>query len=173
MEIRKTITLFWREIQVSNLWDTMIKSVKWEWRKLKQYTRYDWYMRVNICEWSKIHQWFVHRLVASAFLWLDISKGREQCALHNNDIRNDNRVENIYIGTYKDNAIDRAVRWRGNSPIWSNNTASILKEEQVINIKILLKEWNMLQRQICNLYWISRNTIYCISSWKTWKHIII
>jgi hypothetical protein len=173
MEIRKIITLFSREIQVSNLWNTMIKSLKWEWRKLKQYTRYDWYMRVNICEWKCIHQWFVHRLVASAFLWLDISNWREQCALHKNDIRNDNRVENIYIGTYKDNAIDRANRWRGNSPKWSKNTGSVLKEEQVVNIKHLLKEWNMLQRQIWNLYWVSKNAIQSISSWKTWKHIII
>lgn len=170
MEIRKQITLFWRELNVSSIWNVMIKSLKWEWNIAKQYDK-RWYRRINVCNLNKVNEVLIHRLVAHVFLWLDLSKWREQCALHKNDIRNDNRVENLYVWTYKDNAVDRDSRWRWNKPKWSNNTASILKERQVVAIKNLLRRWSLFHSQIWKIYWVSRDAIQKISSWKNWKHI--
>ena len=171
MEIRKDINLFWRKLKVSNKWNIMIKSLKWDWLVLKQYNKQG-YRRVNICKWGEIHQWMVHRLVAHTFLWLDLSMWKSLCALHKNDIRDDNRVENIYVWTYKDNAIDRSVRNRWFKCKWSNNPSSILKEDEVVEIKKLLKEWKK-HWEIWTMFWVSRDAIQKISSWKNWRHIQI
>lgn len=170
MEIRKWITLYSRELKVSNKGNVMIKSLKWERKELKQYDK-QWYRRVNICKWSRIYQWMVHRLVAKAFLWLDISKWREECALHKNDIRHDNRVENIFVWNYKDNAVDRAKKWRWVSLKWSDNPLSKLNETDVLKIKGILREWKLFHSEIWKIFWVWRDAIQKIASWKNLKHI--
>ena len=168
METRKPIPFLDGKYEASNLWNIRESD-----KLLKQYKRKDGYMRVNFYKLKSYPDMKVHRLVASAFLWLDLSLWRKQCALHKNDIRDDNRLENIYVWTYKDNTIDRSIRNRWFKCKWSNNPSSILKEKQVISIKKLINKWILKHGQIWDLFWISRDAIQKTSSWKNWKHIIV
>ena len=45
---------------------------------------------------------FVHRLIAEA--WLDVRHG--QLVLHINDVKDDNRVANLKLGTHRENRLD-------------------------------------------------------------------
>ena len=75
-----------------------------------------------------ISRWYqVHRLVASAFLWLDLNSCINSdrkialCVLHKNDIRHDNRLENLFLGTQKENMKDMVLKWRATRLIWKYN----------------------------------------------------
>lgn len=62
---------------------------------------------------------------------------------------------------------------RPNFSVGEQNSCAILKEAQVIEIKKLLKNKEIKQSDIANLFKVSRQVIYGISSGKTWKHITI
>ena len=57
----------------------------------------------------------IHRLVAYLFLWLDI-KNKNIFACHKNDIRDDNRLENIFVWTPQDNTQDMISKWKHYTP---------------------------------------------------------
>lgn len=169
INMRAKIKFLWSNYEASNLGEIRL----WD-KILKQYKRKDGYMRVNLyVNWNLYSDMTVHRLVANAYLWLDLSMGRMQCCLHKNDIRDDNRLSNLFIWTYKDNAVDRASKNRGNNLKWSANKSSILNEKQVIEIKKSLFEANKTHSEIAKLYWVWRCTIQKIWSWKNRKHISI
>lgn len=53
------------------------------------------------------------------------------------------------------------------------NYLSVLTENQVIEIKILLRYTKMLQKEIANLYNINQRTVSAIKNEKIWKHVNI
>lgn len=69
----------------------------------------------------------VQRLIAKT--WIPNPKNKP-CVCHKNNIRTDNRVSNLYWGTYLENAQqcirDNRFRPRGKVPISSNNKASLV-----------------------------------------------
>lgn len=107
----------WRDIpwyewlyQVSNMW--RVKSFRrWRTMVLKP-SKITWWLWVRLI--GKTYK--VHRLVASAFLWLWLDSFVDQkhsiCVCHHNDDPSDNRLDNLFLWTKKDNNTDKIKKWR-------------------------------------------------------------
>ena len=177
-EIWKPIVWYEHIYQASNLWRIRrlphyAKHPKW-WLVFKDYyimkwtRRPTWYMFVEL-KWKPF---WIHRLIANAFLWLDLNNPHIY-ACHKNDIRNDNRVENLFVWSPRDNVIDMINKWRAILPkkqLWEKHWQSIFKEEDILNIRKLYIEW-LSQKEIgikynCDQWHISR-----IVNRKLWGHI--
>lgn len=69
-------------------------------RLLKQTPRSDGYVMVGLCKNNKSKHFYVHRIIAEAFLDRDEIRN---CVNHINGIRSDNRLSNLEWVTYKEN----------------------------------------------------------------------
>lgn len=173
MEIFKDIPWYEWLYQVSNLGN--IKSLqnnKWDFREklLSIKKEKNWYLRVAIYS-GKIKKYYsVHRLVWSAFLWLEL-QNRKALILHKNDIRDDNRVENLTLWTHKDNSQDCLKKWRWTDNSWERNWMRKLTEEQVKSIRLSYtwKRWE--QTRIAKKYAVPISNIWQIVHWLIWKNI--
>lgn len=65
--------------------------------KLKPWLHNNGYLKVNL-EYKKPYS--IHRLLAITFI---TNPGNKRCVCHRNNIKTDNRVENLYWGTQKEN----------------------------------------------------------------------
>lgn len=130
MEIYDTTSLPWEEwrdipwyewlYQVSNLW--RVKSL---YRKINGCIYQSrviltwisrWYNQVHLSVWWSRKAFFVHRLVAAWFLWLDLYSfnfGTDWLFVcHKDDNPFNNKSENLFIWTAKDNSTDMSRKWR-------------------------------------------------------------
>lgn len=156
----------------SNYWQ--IKSLdrfiidKW-WNKfiigkiLKHFNNGKWYRIITLNK-NWIQKWFkLHRLIASVFLWLNLSS-KNICVCHKDDNPCNNRLDNLFLGTQKDNTIDMVLKWRWNYFYWFDNK----KSHQVSQFNIdwtFIKTWG----SICTVnreLWISRQWIMNCCKWK-------
>lgn len=177
-EVWKDITWWEERYQVSNMWrvrslDHYCNHSKWwialkKWKIMKLNIRF-WYAHVRF-PWSQLFR--VHRLVAQAFLWFNINR-KDLVICHKNDIKNDNRIENLFIWTQSDNIRDCSAKWRLPSKKWENNNYARLTEEKVKWIKLKLKEWKLNYLEIWDMFWISRQTIWDIKRNRTWSFVKI
>ena len=176
-EIYKDIKGYERLHQVSNLGNIKGLVTNSHRRKgiKKPWVDKDWYLYITLFhEWHrKNHR--IHRLVAQAFLW----NIKWKIVMHLDDDPKNNKVDNLRIGTQKENIQDCVNKWRmkDNSENlvhnkWEKHFNSKLTDLKVKSIKILLKDWYRWV-DIADIYWISKYTISLIKLWKTWKHIII
>ena len=180
MEIWKDIPIYKWFYQASNLWEvrSLDRYVLWrrgnqqikKWKILKKQIRWIWYYAVDISIKWKIKSVLIHRLVASTFLWLDL-KNTKIKVCHNDDNPLNNKLDNLFLWTQKDNIQDMFKKWRQHNRQWENWWNSKLKKEEVIEIKRLLKEWGS-QQKIAKRYNVWQQLISLINTWKRWKHII-
>ena len=111
-------TIEWYEWRyfVSTKWRVKSVSLKTWKEKIKRATYRRWYLRVTLSKNWNDKKFQVHRLVAHAFLWLDLYEEKTThhwtCVCHKNDIRDDNRLENLFIWTQRDNVIDAYDKWK-------------------------------------------------------------
>lgn len=185
-EIWKDIVWFEWKYQVSNMGS--VKRLPYEWthtvkiwqstfsrlrlskERIMSFSTVDWYKRVSFSIWWwKSKRYLVHRLVYCSFNEISI-KFLWQCSntlvLHKNDIRDDNRLENLFLGTQKDNVQDMINKWR-------HKRGVCLKRKiwfsDVDKIKSLYKEvWNIFR--IWEIYWVSGATISRVINNKIWKN---
>jgi len=107
----------------------------------------------------------VHRLVSLHFI--DNPENKEQVN-HKNGIKTDNRVENLEWMTSSENqrhSIETGLK----KILKGDQCDSKLKEFQAKIIKYGLK--NLTQKNISDIYGISRVTVSDIRRGKSWKHI--
>lgn len=106
----------------------------------------------------------VHRLVASAFLWLDL-KDKYTLVCHKNDIKNDNILDNLFLWTHKDNTQDMMKKWR---------------QKTVNRKKVWMYDslWNLTEFQSLHeaerKTWVLRTSIFRVCNWKrktSWWYI--
>lgn len=165
----------WRDVvwyewlyQVSDLWS--VKSIKWwkrnTWKeKLLKNGNICWYNTVGLCIHWKRKQYLVHRLVAQAFLWLDITDTK-LFACHKNDVRDDNRVVNLFLWSCSDNLQDMVKKWRHNSQwkFWKlHHNSKIVYQYD--------KQWNFIKkwywwREINRVLWFNPSYISAVCLWK-------
>lgn len=137
-------TEIWKDIpwwewlyQVSNLWG--VKSLwykpyigcrwrlcKWVKEKLlRQSDDKDWYKWVTLQKKWYIKRYRVHRLIAHAFLWLEIDTDYNAftslCVCHKDDNPKNNRLDNLFLADHKYNMKDKMKKWRHKTPKWSEH----------------------------------------------------
>jgi len=165
MEKWKDIPWYEWLYQISNL--GRVKSKK---RKIETIIKHSlskrWnYSRVSLSWNSKQVNLSIHRLVAQAFLWLDINNTKIQ-ALHKSeellDWRLNNSLSNLWVWTAKENSQDmiKKNRWANQWKFWLSHT----KTKVIIQYNldwIQIKEWEwsyQIQRELWIHQW---NIIQC------------
>jgi len=122
------------------------------------------YKRVVLCKNSKIERWFIHRLVAMAFIPNPDNKPQVN---HIDNNQSNNRVENLEWCTHKENMQHEVKNGRTQQGV--KNKGVKLTEQQVLKIRELRK--TMRNIDIANMYNVDRNAITAICTGKTWKHL--
>lgn len=145
-------------------------SVKGKGRWLSQYKQSQYYWGVMFGGKSRGNK-LVHQLVGRNFL-KEYKDGLN--ILHKDealDYPNINFLDNLYVGTAKDNVIDKHIKNRGN-----HKGKPHLTIEQVDEIRSMWhnnrgETVNKFSTKICGFYGVSRTTISCIIKEKTWSYV--
>lgn len=167
-EIWKDIPWYFWNYKVSNLW--RIKNYKWvmnSYKKLNGYVEVDLYMLWNRKKTS------AHRLVAQSFLWLNLEDSSVYVC-HKDDNPSNNCVDNLFLGTAKDNMRDMINKWRDinnfklNNPnkwkFWKDNKSS-KKISQFTLDNLFIREWSSwieMEKET----WINNWNVSSCCSWK-------
>lgn len=159
-EVWKDIPGYEGLYQVSDLGN--VKNSKWKIMSLV--TIKSWYQKVCLYKnWiKKIIS--VHRLVWAWFLWINLNFVRDKnsiCVLHKNDVRNDNKLSNLFLWTQKDNIRDMFSKWRSKfNP--SHNWKKVL---QFTKDWEFIREWHNMNAVNKEL-WIDSSVICKVCKWK-------
>ena len=151
-------------------WDT--SSERWIYSrkindKLLQFWKSHEYYRITLCKDWEIKSYLVHRLVAQLFLGLDITD-KKMLVCHKNDNPKDNRVENLFLWTAKDNMEDCVNKWRIWRMFWQKNPRVKLNDTKISLIKLMLDMW-CKQKDIAFRFLVNPSVISRISNWKAWN----
>lgn len=126
------------------------KLLKWAWNRYR-------HVKLN---WKFL---LVHRIIASAFLWLNLyDKTKYVC--HKDDNPNNNKVENLFIWTAKENSQDMVNKWRN---IW-NRKLTFQQVKEIIEMK-----WKKKQIELSKEFNVSRSCIAMIHCWKNFSSLLI
>lgn len=130
------------------------------------------HLQVNLCKNKIKKHHLVHRLMTRAFVG-PCPEGMECC--HNDGNPTNNYISNIRYDTHKSNSNDMTIHGtscaRKTPPKGSSNGFSKLTENNVIEINTLLNEGELVQREIAEIFNVSRSTITLIHNKKTWRHV--
>lgn len=132
-----------------------------KWNLMKPVLKKNGYLQITIDDKS----YGVHRLVALVFI-PNINNLPE--VDHKNDIKNDNRVENLYWGNQKTNARDRSNN--GKSYRGENNPRAKITEKIVREIRRLRPSTTL--QALADKYKVSQKLILNVYQRKSWKHVI-
>jgi len=119
------------------------------------------YWIINLYKNQKKRTKKIHILMYETY----ISKIPEGYIIHHKDNTKNNFLENIELMM-----INKHNKLHSNG---ESNPNSKLKEQDVIQIKILLKDGNLTQREIAKKFNINETNIYQIKKQKIWRHIVI
>ena len=125
---------------------------------LKQSKNKDGFMVVNLYHHGKAKTYYVHSLIAKAFLGKS-----DLCVHHLNGKKDDNRVENLEYASLEE--LSRAAN------LGSKSSGSKLIESQVREIKKLLATGELTQRTIASIYGVKEGAISKIKLGITWSYI--
>ena len=109
----------------------------------------------------------LHRLVLQAFVGPDKLQVN-----HLDGNKKNNEINNLEYCTSKENhfhASKKGLR----SQVGETHTSAKLKEEQVFEIKRLLKNSNLTQQQIADAFKVNRRTINQINTGRRWSHLVV
>lgn len=165
-EIWKDIPWYEWLYQVSNKWN--VKSLFLNrWFLLKYKNPHKKWAYVSLSKNGSPKTILVSRLVASMFLWLDISN-RKMCVCHIDDDPTNNNVTNLFLWTQQENMDDKVLKKRQYRPKWEKHPNCKLKESDVIEIRNKLILW-FSNIRIAKIYWVSQPTICDIKKRRSWK----
>ena len=123
------------------------------------------YHRVKLTENGKSRSFFMHRLVAEAFIG-GIPEGHD--VNHKNGDKLKNRVTNLEILTHQDNM--RHAFYTGLAPVGSRRANAKLTERKVVNIKRKLEQ-GVAKATLAFQYGVHPKTIHEIHQGKRWNHV--
>jgi hypothetical protein len=134
------------------------------WKILSASRNRDGYMVVNVGEGTQ----YVHVLVLETFVG-ERPAGFE--ALHRNDIKNDNRLENLHWGSRAENYADRVRNGGGNHG--ERHGSARLTEEQVRSIRLLYAKGKggYTQRALATRFGVSVCCIGDVVRGSRWKYL--
>lgn len=127
-------------------------------RNLKLLTDWWGYNFVHLVKDKKYKMRKIHRLVAQAFLWLNI-EDKKIMVCHKDDNPINNRADNLFLWTHQDNIDDKMMKWRYKKWVKYKSVVQLSKDWIVIKIW----EWIIkIQQEI----WISATNISSCCRWK-------
>jgi len=113
---------------------------------------------------GKSTSYLVHRLVAKAFIG-QIPDGYIVC--HKDDVGTNNSLENLYIGTFKDNSADTLRNGKT-----MKNGRRFNAQLEIEDVKFIRKmRGKISQRKLGCMFNICQGTVSEIQLRKIWKHI--
>lgn len=140
-------------------------------RLLKPYRDGKGYMAVALCKNGVPETKLVHRLVAAAFISNPENKATVN---HINGVKTDNRIENLEWASQSENnkhaydtGLSKAKRNAGN-----NNGRAKLTNSDVAEIRELLKNKELKQKDIAIRYGVHPTCIGAIKKGKSWTQSI-
>ena len=110
--------------------------------------------------------YLVHRLVASAFLGMDIND-EKTFVQHGDDNQQNDNVENLSLGTNTSNTQDKVNKDRQHRPEWELNSQSKLTASDVQAIKRAATGW-VKNAVLAKRYWVSEAQISRIVNNQRW-----
>lgn len=109
----------------------------------------------------------INRLVAQAFLWLDINNTKIYVC-HKDDNPLNNNLNNLFLWTHQDNMNDKKNKWRSADVKWQYNPNSKLTNNDVLYIRWII---NPNAKLLAKEFWVRYLAIRRILSRKSWIHI--
>lgn len=150
-------------------WKQTIINKRISKEKIMNFSDVDWYKRVSFSIWNmKKKMYLVHRLVFCTFNKIPLEfkwQKTKTLILHKNDIRDDNRLENLFLWDQKDNMKDMSLKWRQRR--WIVNKIKIWYED-IPKIKEKYKELKNIHK-VASIFWVSWATISRALNWKIWS----
>lgn len=154
----------WEELySISNLGNVWSKRNS---KILKLTENRDGYLKAYLCSPHLKKRYFVHRLVASAFI---INPKNKETVNHINGNKKDNNILNLEWSSRSENcqhAYDTGLQQK----IKINRNRK-LNEIQVLEIRRLYKDTDLSYVQIAKLFSVGKSIIGCICRRKIWKHV--
>lgn len=166
VELRRDIdeTITWpsqHKYQVSNFWTIRAYKRKW-WFYNKPSVWSDWYPYMNFKQNKLQHRFKISRLVAWAFLWLDIYN-RTIFVCHIDDNRMNSNLSNLFLWSDIDNKIDMYIKNRHIH--WFIHPFSKYTKSNIIHVYSLYKAW-LNYSQIAKLTGITKSYVRVLCLWK-------
>lgn len=134
---------------------------------LKQYIDNKGYYRVRLYIDKKSNK-KIHRLVLETFNPIDNMDKLQ--VNHINGIKSDNRLENLEWCTQSEN-MKHSFKIGLEDNKGENNPNHTLKNNDIIEIRIDLKEGILTQREIAKRFNVSQRTIWSIEHGKMWSNV--
>ncbi len=131
-----------------------VRSLK-SWKIIKASLN-KWYLKVNLSKNWKVKCRAVSRLMASVFYWLDLNNPK-QLACHKDDNPLNNRKENIFVWTQKDNIQDQIMKWRSR---WTEREIC-----QYTKNNNFIRAWNSANKFYQSI-WKTKGHIWECCKWK-------
>lgn len=125
----------------------------------------DGYFRIGLTKNAKQINYYVHRLVAIAFIH---NQNNKEQVNHIDGIKNNNNVENLEWVTHKENKAHAAANGLVSDQWGIKNPNSKLTEQEVLLIK-KLKEDGMTYREVSKIIGTSISNVKNIVLGRTWK----
>lgn len=141
---------------------------KKEWQQLKGHKKVDGYIVVALCKKGERNYKLVHVLVLETFVG---PRPKFYHGCHNNGVPFDNRLENLRWDTVKSNADDRKKHGTNIYAQGETHINAKLKDSDIPLIRELLKNSNMIQTRIAEIFKVSSYTISRINNSQAWKHV--
>lgn len=115
--------------------------------------------------------YLLHRFIYEVFTGKVIPEGLQINHIDGN--KSNNQFANLQLVTPSENIIHSIRTGLRKVRVGSSVGGSILTEDKVREIKILLHSGTHLQKDIASMYGVSRSTISDIKRGLTWKHVSI
>jgi len=126
--------------------------------------RKDGRLKIDLYKHNIFKTYLVHRLILETFV-SPCPEGMECC--HRDDNPSNNRLDNLYWGTRKDNETDK--KRNGKTLKGLKNPNNKLSEQNVKEIKILIQENKLSQQKIADMFGVTQTLISRIKLNKIWK----
>jgi len=146
-----------------------IKSIHKKWNILKLHKGKDGYLRIVLWNKGRPRNHLISRLVLTVFD--RPPKSKEQCN-HKNGICVDNKIKNLEWCTGQENIQHRINKLK----IYVDNRGEKqgrhkITENDVREIRVLLKEGRLTQKQIAQRYGLCHTSISAIKLRQSWRHV--